>query len=138
VSLPQENARASTAARALMFAGTLAVLFYARYIGTHRVEFEFTVCTLRRVAHIPCPFCFMTRAWATAASGDIVQAFLISPLGTVLFFSTIAAALWLIAALIFRFPALPIVRWSRKSPVWIAASLALLANWAYNLWRWYS
>jgi len=53
------------------------------------------VCLLRRVFHLPCPGCGMTRAFAALAKGDWSTAVALHPLAPVLAFELIAGwAVW--------------------------------------------
>ena len=82
------------------------------------------VCLLRRVFHLPCPGCGMTRAFAALAKGDWSTAAALHPLAPVLAFELIAG--W---------AARGIVLASRRRPSFRLDSL-LLANLAALIALW--
>src|SRR5512140_2487808 len=113
-----------------VYAGmAVASFLVARFVPVLRVHFA---CPFLLVTGHPCATCGMTHAWVHLAHGRLGEAFLWSPLGTVL-----AAAFWAFAvADVVRlvagrpFPRIPeplLRRW-----LFVGAAV-LLANWAYLL-----
>ena len=121
-------------ARAILLILIASLLAFSRILPSLSIVGT-PVCAFRHLTGIPCPFCFMTKSWMAASTGDFSTALFLSPLGTLLFFAAIMAVLWLVSALLFRLAPLPVVEWARKRPVWISAIALVLANWVYNIYR---
>jgi hypothetical protein len=97
----------------------------------------FEICTLKRWAEIPCPFCGSTRSFAAAAKGDMGWAWSNSPLALLLFGVTALGVVWNAGGLLTQSLWLP-GRWL-KAPVltgrrlfWILFA-AVSANYTYRL-----
>lgn len=105
-----------------------------RGFGTH-CQLGLPPCVLRTFTGVPCPFCGMTTAFALAAHGRVVDAFLTQPVGALLFPVTILAGLFLLACAVGR-RSLPdprvTERWRQLE--WGLATFLLL-GWAYKIWR---
>ncbi|MEA2599668.1 MAG: hypothetical protein QOF89_660 [Acidobacteriota bacterium] len=83
------------------------------------------ICLMRRLFHLPCPGCGMTRAFAALAKGDWSAAVVLHPLAPVVAFELIAGwTLWGIA-LAGRPLRLPV----RIDAVLLGNAAALLALW---------
>lgn len=99
----------------------------------------FEICTLKRWAEIPCPFCGSTRSFAAAAKGDVVWAWTNSPFACLLFGLTCMAFVWNAGGVVTRSLWLP-GRWlkppvlSRRRVGW-ALFIAVSANYAYRLMK---
>jgi Protein of unknown function (DUF2752) len=88
-----------------------------------------SVCLFRRLAHVPCATCGMTRALSLLAHGDLRGSLVRHPLAAP--FAAEAAALWLLAPLALRRGWRPPGTWARG---WLLGHLALLlAVWLVRL-----
>ncbi len=90
-------------------------------------------CLFRETTGIPCFTCGATRCLRTLVHGDVVGAFLIQPLISILLLLGLLYFMYSAATVLFR---LPRVRWDAMSSCfkWIFAGLlvlAVLANWLY-------
>jgi hypothetical protein len=89
-------------------------------------------CIFRATTGMPCPTCGSTRAVLALAGGRPIEAFMSNPL--VLAF-LIGFGLWLGLRLFFGRAVVLSLSRGQAAGVWIVAALALLANWAWVLWR---
>ena len=110
-----------------MVAGLAGVMGLALlHVWTPNGDAASSVCLLRRVFHLPCPGCGMTRAFAALAKGDWSAAVALHPLAPVLAFETIAGwALWGLALASHR----PVRLMARLDGVLLANLAALVALW---------
>jgi hypothetical protein len=84
------------------------------------------ICLMRRLFHLPCPGCGMTRAFAALAKGDWSAAITLHPLAPVLAFELVAGwAIWGIALTARRPLRLPV----RVDAVLLGNAAAFLALW---------
>jgi uncharacterized protein DUF2752 len=83
------------------------------------------ICLMRRLFHLPCPGCGMTRAFGALAKGDWSAAVVLHPLAPVLVFELVAG--WVIwgMALVDRPLRLPV----RVDAVLLGNAAAFLALW---------
>jgi hypothetical protein len=90
-----------------------------------------TTCLFRRVTHLDCPTCGMTRALSLLAHGDLRGSLARHPMAVPL--AAEAALLWLLAPLALRRGWRPQERWVRR---WAVANFAaLLVAWGVRLAR---
>jgi hypothetical protein len=83
------------------------------------------ICLMRRLFHLPCPGCGMTRAFAALAKGDWASAVLLHPLAPVLVFELVAGWVSWGMALVDRPLRLPV----RVDAVLLGNAAAFLALW---------
>jgi hypothetical protein len=90
---------------------------------------RFAICLSRRLFHLPCPGCGMTRAFAALLGGDLARAWALHPWAPVLAAQVAAGwAAWGLAA------ARRATRWSGRLAGWLGP--ALLANTAALVALW--
>ncbi len=119
-----------TAWRAWALAGAAGVLGLAVLAAwTPPAGEAWSTCLFRRVTHVPCATCGMTRALSSLAHGDLAGARARHPLAVP--FAAEAALLWLLAPLAIRRRWAPPERWLRA---WLLAhGVLLLAVWGARL-----
>jgi len=120
--------RARSFGHAEVYAALCAISFLAaRFLPLLRLGWE---CPLRAATGIPCATCGMTRAFVSAAQGDLPAAFGASPLGALLALGCWAFALLAAVRVVAGrpWPALP-PRAARGAV--LAGAAALAANWAW-------
>jgi len=118
--------------RTWALAGAAALLAWAVLAAWTPPEGEaWSVCLFRRVTHLPCATCGMTRALSALAHGDLRASLAEHPLAAP--FAAEAALLWLLAPLALRRGWRPSAAWTRG---WLLVHAApLLAVWIARLAR---
>lgn len=138
---PPRRVGLDRAVAALVALVCLAVLGAAAWLepnpngyGTHTQLGFLHGCVWMDRAGIPCPTCGMTTAFAHAAEGHFLAAFLAQPMGLALALGT-AMTFW--AALYVAVTGSPVgrlmLRLWRPSVVWSVAGLAVV-SWLYKIW----
>ncbi len=130
-----ESAPPSTWYRFFLLLLVTTPLAYARFRATTGWSGVGLPCPFRFLTGLPCPFCFGTKSWILMMGGQFLEAVTYNPLGVLLFICAVCAAAWLVAAMIFRLPKLPVDRWTDGNRFWFVALMIMLANWAYSLTR---
>lgn len=101
---------------------------------------RYDVCLIHHFAHIPCPSCGSTRSVLSLLHGDMAGAIYWNPLGLIIFAVLLVAPFWMAYDLLlkkesfYRFY-LRSEETLRRKWVAIAATVLLLANWAWNIWK---
>jgi hypothetical protein len=97
---------------------------------------SFSLCPFLAITGIPCLFCGITRSFLAVGGFDFSEAFLLHPLGPIIFFLLAAAAVFLLLSILSRrrlkvtfAPA------TRKLLIYSAGSI-LLAAWVIKLFTW--
>ncbi len=116
-------------AASALLAGVFPLAWLIRPLA---MEGRYTICIFRTVLDRPCPLCGMTRAFASAAHGQLAQASHYHPLWP------LAAGIIAAFAILLAIDGATGSRWAgwagrRLRPLWLLASAATLA---YGLWRW--
>lgn len=93
-------------------------------------------CTFRVITSLPCPGCGFTRSFFRAAELDFAGAWLVSPLGTLLFLGLVVVTVLGGLRILLRRP-WPRVILGRRARTLLASLIALVvvSNWAYLLVR---
>lgn len=118
--------------------GALAAVTALAYPHVPWLRGMFPSCHFLAFTGYPCGTCGFTRAFVRAARFDWAGAFVVSPLGTVVFYGWVLAAVWI--ALSWLHPGVKLPRLDAKAMPLVArfGILAVfLGNWAYLLiYRW--
>jgi len=119
---------------ALAATGLFAWLVAAAFPALPLLQRIWPACRFLAWTGLPCGTCGFTRAFVAGARFDVAGAFGASPLGALIFFTWIAASVWIVAARVAPGVRLPRVRFhpllERFGP------LALfLGNWAWMIAR---
>jgi len=103
--------------------------------GTHRA-LGLPPCTWVALTAKPCPTCGMTTAFAHAANGNLVAAFVVQPFGALLALG-FAAGVWIAGyvALTGSYALRALARSMGTPALWITLA-AMLAAWVYKLLTW--
>ncbi|MBL1215879.1 MAG: DUF2752 domain-containing protein [Planctomycetes bacterium] len=106
----------------------------ARGMGTH-CELGLPPCYWESNLDFPCPTCGMTTAFAHAADGHFIKAFLVQPMGLLLALLTVMA-FWvaLVVTLTGSRIGQSMVLFWRPATVWGLGFLTLI-SWLYTIWR---
>lgn len=101
-------------------------------VGTH-TQLGLPACSFKVAMGLPCPSCGMTTAFAHAANGHLIEAFITQPLGALL---AVLAAMALVISVYVAATGMPISRWLRPlrsaTAMWIGLG-AILAAWCYKM-----
>ncbi len=125
----------------MLLAGVVCVLFIAFASEPRGPDYMIAgpvvlpVCGFKLQYGIPCPTCYMTRAFALMAQGRVATAFSLQPMGALLFLGMAAAVPGLVYALFFR---RSIWTWFERVPwrrVFLLLFLRTIAAWGYPLSR---
>lgn len=99
-----------------------------------------TPCMFKQVTHIPCPSCGATRSLIYLINhGDVTQAFLINPIGIVLFIAMLIIPFWIIVDILLKsssfYRAYQYMETVLKQKRWLSVSLisVVLINWVWNI-----
>lgn len=111
--------------------GAMVLASYAVPLAPHAG----TLCPLRRLTGVPCPFCGLTTGVVDATHGHVASGLLANPVAPLLVAATVAG--WLVWAL--RRAGSPVPSWSPPPAVWKWATRAIaplvLAMWLFELGR---
>lgn len=89
-------------------------------------------CRLHQTTGLPCPTCGSHRAIRALLSGDILNAFLAQPLGTLLILSAALYWLYALTTVIFKLPRFrPGISSRSKRLICCGLLIAILLNWLY-------
>jgi Protein of unknown function (DUF2752) len=96
------------------------------------------VCIIKHVTHIPCPSCGATRSVLEILQGEIKNAFLLNPLGIVLFLMMLVFPVWIIIDKINRKTTfytfyIKAENTLRKPQFAILFAALILMNWVWNI-----
>ena len=96
------------------------------------------VCIIKHVTHIPCPSCGATRSVLEIMQGEIKNAFLLNPLGIVLFLMMLVFPVWIIIDKIkgktsFYAFYIKAENTLRKPQFAILFAALILMNWVWNI-----
>jgi hypothetical protein len=95
-----------------------------------RVGLDAPLCSLRLLAHVPCPFCGTGRAGLCALQGHLLDAWRLNPL--VVTVAAIAAVLLIGRLVLARRVQVDLTARERRA-AWAAAAALLALNWLYVL-----
>jgi len=97
-------------------------------------HFNVPLCAFRSMTGLPCPTCGMTTCFIAMAHGRFLDAFQISPMGSVIFVLALISVLYLIGTKVFHLPTIK-VRFSRWEKIVLGISIFLVAtaNWIYSI-----
>lgn len=132
------NGRLAALAVAVGALGLMGVAAYltpeARGMGTH-CQLGLPPCLWESNLDFPCPTCGMTTAFAHAADGHFIKAFLVQPMGFMLaLLTTMTFWIALVVALTGSRVGQSMVVFWRPATVWGLGFLTLI-SWLYTIWR---
>jgi len=116
----------------LFFASTLFVFEFAP-----KEFFSLIHCPFKMLTHLPCPTCGMTRTALLMQEGHFAQAFSVSFLFPILYFSALLFALYSAAVLLFRLPRIRLSNTAIRTQRILAALFCfiVLCNWIISVVR---
>ena len=123
----------------VIFAICASVLLLAAFLepdssglGTH-TKLGLPKCSVYASAGVPCTTCGMTTAFAHAAEGHVIQAFVTQPFGAVLALLTAMLVLVSGYATIVGISLAPLGRLFARPAVFWCGAILLIAAWAYKV-----
>ncbi len=113
----------------------LLAILVARFVPFSLMD-GLAPCTFRIITGIPCPGCGFTRSFVRTANLDFAGAFLVSPLGTLLFLFLVLFVILGLLRLVLRRP-WPRIYLSRRASIGVGVitAVVVLSNWGYLLIR---
>jgi hypothetical protein len=101
-------------------------------LGTH-TQLRLPPCGFDAATGLPCMSCGMTTSFAHAANGDLISAFLVQPMGTLLAVIT-TLLVWISGyAMIFGLSLAPVGRWLSQTRVVVALMIFAVLAWGWTL-----
>jgi len=115
------------------------------FVSSHSGQSDFPnikICIFRTVTGIPCPSCGTSRAIIQLSQGDLWGSFLMNPFGYIVAAGLLVLPFWLIFDLITKKSSLfdaikPANRFFSNRIVIVLGIALVLANWAWNLYKYY-
>lgn len=125
---------------ATVLAATLGLLLVAASLdpspagyGTHE-SLGLPPCGLKSMSGLPCATCGMTTAFSHAANGQLLAAFSVQPIGTLLALFTAMTAIVAALALVFDFSLAPFGRMLGQKRTLMVLATLVIAGWIYTIW----
>ena len=107
-------------------------LLLARFFPFSKIKL--TLCNFKAMTGLPCPTCNMTTCFVLAMHGRFTEAVAVSPLGFLIFLTSLAAAGQFVWARLLRGPGVIFTATRRQRTVfWIVVGGLFALNWAYVL-----
>ncbi len=123
---------------AACLAGSVWVAFAYRHTAIEKSDF--IVCLFKRVTTLPCPSCGSTRSLLAILKGDLFGAFMLNPMGFLLFAILLVTPIWILFDVITKKSTLLV--FFRKgehflSRKWVAYSAVVIVilNWIWNIFK---
>ena len=115
-----------------LLAGMFLVTYVlALWFPFHRNPY---ICSFKQVTGYPCFTCGMTRSWVHQIHLEVWQGWVQSPLGSFLFFLSLAFTVWTVVRVVFRLPPLRFNLTGRdKLVLWIGGVTLFMGNWLYTI-----
>lgn len=117
-------------------AGYIWLFINYKNTGDHTVD----VCIIKHVTGVPCPSCGSTRSVLAILDGNFYNAFVLNPMGILLFIILTISPLWVLYDVLFKKSSfyrfyINLELLFKQKPIALFSILLVSANWIWNIYK---